>query len=175
MSTIDLLVLGILMRGARNAYELVRYIREHQVDRVVKISEPAIFKACRRLAEKGYVDGETVRESGVPDKVVYAINDLGRARFMELMEHFASSYKPFYLEINTVLWNIDGLPKKAARQILTAMQRQLHMAYSAVQGHEAEVADQVPFGPRQIIKQYRMTFATLVQWVDEMVLEFEAR
>lgn len=78
MSTIDLIVLGILLKGRKSAYELVRFIHERELRRVLKISDPAVFKSCRRLAEKNYLDGETVSGQGVPDKVVYAINKQGK-------------------------------------------------------------------------------------------------
>lgn len=172
MSTIDLLVLGILLQGARNAYELVRLIREKEIHRVLKISEPAVFKSCRRLAEGGYLDGKTVREAGVPDKVVYRVNSKGKARFDELMTHFAKEFKPFYLDFNTVLWNIEIMEKSAARKLLLSLQEQLHHARTWVTQHEAEVRDFLPFGPRQIVKQYCMTITALAQWVDQAVEEF---
>lgn len=173
MSTIDLIVLGILMQGAKSAYEMVRFIRENQLASVLKISEPAVFKSCRRLAEAGLLDGETIRTSGVPDKVVYAVNASGQARFQELMCHFTREYKPFYLDINAVVWNIENLPGEEGRKLLAGLQVQLSMAKKYIIQHEAEMRDKLPFGPRQIVKQYRMTITALADWIDEAVKEFE--
>lgn len=174
MSTIDLIVLGILMQGAKNAYELVRFVREKELKSVLKISEPAVFKCCRRLAEAEYLDGETVRSPGVPDKVVYAVNDKGRARFHELMIHFTREYKPFYLDINAVMWNIDNLPKEEGRTLLAGLQAQLSMAKKYIIQHDDEMSDKLPFGPRQIIKQYRMTIGALADWIDQALEEFDS-
>jgi DNA-binding PadR family transcriptional regulator len=174
MSSVDLLMLGILMQGPRNAYEVVRFIHERQASRMVKISDPAVFKGCKRLYENGYLDGETVHEEGVPDKVVYAINAKGRVRFLELMHHFAATFKPLYLDINAVIWNISNLERPEAESILTKMQQQIHMAREAVGLHEAQVAENLPFGARQIVKQYRMIFTTLAQWIDELIAEYGA-
>ncbi len=172
MSTIDLLVLGILMRGARNAYEVVRFIREKEIHRILKISEPAVFKSCRRLAKGGFLDGETVREAGVPDKVVYQVNSKGRERFYELMAHFAKDFKPFYLDFNTVIWNIDTLEKDEGEKVLLTLQEQLHQAREWITEHEKEVRDHLPFGPRQIVKQYLMTISALAEWIDQALVDF---
>lgn len=172
MSTIDLLVLGILLKNAINAYEVVRFTRENEIHRILKISEPAIFKSCRRLAEAGYLDGETVRTAGVPDKVVYTVNEQGRQRFYELMSHFAQEFKPFYLDFNTVLWNIDNVDKAEGTRMLLTLQTQLHMAKAWITQHDAEVKERLAFGPRQIVKQYRMTITTLSDWIDEAIDEY---
>ncbi len=174
MSTIDLLVLGILMHGAKNAYELVRYIREREIHRILKISEPAVFKSCRRLAESGYLDGETVRETGVPDKVIYRVNSKGKERFYALMGHFANEFKPFYLDFNTVLWNIDTLEKPEGKKLLLVLQEQLHLTREWIVQHEKEGRDHLPFGTRQIVKQYRMTISALADWIDQAVEEFDS-
>ncbi len=172
MSTIDLLILGILLQGAKNAYEVVRFIREREIHRIMKISEPAVFKSCRRLAEGGYLDGETVREAGVPDKVVYRVNSKGQERFHELMVHFAQEFKPFYLDFNTVLWNIETMERSEGRKLLLTLQEQLHQAKTWVVRHEQEVRAHLPFGPRQIVKQYTMTITALAEWIDQAVAEF---
>jgi DNA-binding PadR family transcriptional regulator len=173
MSTIDLIVLGILLSKARNAYDLVRFIRDSRIDRVLKISEPAVFKSCRRLAAAGYLDGETVRSEGVPDKVVYAVNASGKQRFTELMTHFAQEVKPFYLDFNSVMWNIDQLQKPQALQLLTTIREQLHAIHHWVTEHEKEVRDHLPFGARQIVRQYCMTVGALAQWSDQALEEFK--
>ncbi|MEK7704232.1 MAG: PadR family transcriptional regulator [Myxococcota bacterium] len=173
MSTIDLVVLGILLQGAKNAYELVRYIREREIHRVLKVSEPAVFKSCRRLAEAGYLDGETVHEPGVPDKVVYEVNSRGRARFDELMGHFVQDFRPFYLEINAVLWNIGLVDQAEGKRLLLSLQQQLHAAKTWVTAHEQEVREILPFGPRQIVKQYGMTLSALSDWIDQAVDDYE--
>ena len=174
MSTIDLIVLSILFKNPLNAYELVRFVKERSVDRVLKVSEPAIFKSCLRLAKSGYLEGEVVHEPGVPDKVVYQINDRGRERMVELMTHFAHHFQPYFFNFNTVIWGIQNMTPNIGKELLEALQAQLHMVKFGIIEHEREVASTLPFGSRQIVKQYRMTISCLVEWIDEVVVEFEA-
>ena len=168
MSTVDL-----IFKKPKNAYELVRFIQKRQVSRVLKISTPAIFKSCRRLADNGYLVGKTVHEPGVPNKVIYQINEKGRERFYELMFYFSKNIKPYFLEFNTVLWNIETLEPKKAYALLLELQNQLKVFQSGVIIHEKKMGNYIPFGPRQIIKQYRMTITTLVKWIEDVVKEFE--
>ena len=174
MSTTDLIVLSILLNHPQNAYELIRFIKDRRVDRVLKVSEPGIFKSCRRLADGGYLDGETIREPGVPDKVVYQINAKGRKRMLELMAHFANHFKMYFFDFNTVIWGVENMAPNEGRELLKTLQGQLHGIKSGVIAHEQEVADSLPFGSRQIVKQYRMTISCLVEWIDEVVVDFEA-
>ena len=174
MSIIDLIVLGILLKNPLNAYELVRYVKNRRIDRVLKVSEPAIFKSCRRLAKAGYIDGETVREANVPDKVVYQINAAGRERLYELLAHYAHKVSPYFFDFNAVVWGVDCVSPKKGLSLLKELQDQLHNIKQGVVAHEKEVASSLPFGARQIVKQYRMTISTLVEWMDELVIEYEA-
>ncbi len=152
----------------------MRLVRERQLHRVLKISEPAVFKSCRRLADNGLLDGHTVSAAGVPDKVVYQVNAQGRERFYELMGHFVAEFRPFYLEFNTVLWNIGSVEREQGEALLLTLQRQLHEARQWVTRHEEEVRDSLPFGPRQIVRQYRMMLTTLAEWIDGALEEFRA-
>ena len=172
MSSIDLIVLGILLNQPQNAYELVRYVKSRRIDRVLKISEPAIFKSCRRLAKSEFIDGETVREPNVPDKVVYRINEKGRARLNELLMHFAAKVSPYYFDFNTVIWGVECVPPSEGLALLKTLHSQLLVIKAGIIEHEQAVAQQLPFGARQIVKQYRMTISTLVEWMDEVVHEY---
>jgi len=174
MSTIDLIVLAILLKNPLNAYELVRWVKNRRIDRVLKVSEPAIFKSCRRLAKSGYIDGETVREVNVPDKVIYHINQSGRERLYELLTHFAQQVNPYFFDFNTVVWGIDSVAPEQGLQLLKQLQDNLHSIKSGVIEHEKAVASSLPFGARQIVKQYRMTITALVKWIDSVVTDFEA-
>jgi len=58
MSTIDLIILGILLENPMNAYGLTHFIDDKQVGRLLKISKPAVYKCCKRLFKAECLDGE---------------------------------------------------------------------------------------------------------------------
>ena len=53
MSTIDLIVLGMLKKQALSAYELQKQVDYRNISRWVKISTPSIYKKVLQLEEKG--------------------------------------------------------------------------------------------------------------------------
>ena len=168
MSTIELIILGILQKKPMNAYELANFIDERQVGRMLKISTPAIYKTCKRLYKANYLDGETIREGENPEKVVYSVNPNGKKHFFSLMEHFSGTLQPFYMDFNAFLWNIDLLKPKKAIEMLENLKAQLIQLKQWVIPHENE-AQAESFAVRMIIKQYRMVLFTLVDWIEETI------
>lgn len=173
MSTIDLIILGVLMEQSMNAYELVNTIESKKAGHILKISKPAIYKSCKRLYKGGYLDGVRIREGESPEKVIYSINDTGKKYFYKLMEHFSKNLKPFHLEFNTFLWNIDKLDKQKGLAMLKTLQSELKIITKYVMSHEEEVQHSINFASKMIVKQYRMMFETLIQWIDETIEEYK--
>jgi len=172
MSTIDLIILGILQKKPMNAYELTNFIDEKQVNRMVKISAPAVYKACKRLYQSEYLLGKTIRDGENPEKMLYSVNAKGKKHFYNLMAHFSGNIQHFYFDFNTFIWNIDQLQPRKALEMLRNLQGELTQLRDWVIPHEKEVS-RAPFSIRMIVKQYRMILNALVQWITEAVQEFE--
>ena len=175
MSSVELIILGLLMERPRNAYELARLIDERQLGRILKISKPAVYKCCKRLSRDGYLKGKTTRDGEMPEKVTYTVTDKGKGHFHRLMEHFSGSIIPFYMEFNTFLWNIDKLDRKKALELMRNLQKELVALKTWVIAHERQEKPNSPFASAAIVKQYRMVITTLVTWIEETVKEFEAK
>ncbi len=173
MSTIDLIILGILLQNPMNAYELIRFIDDKEVGRLLKISTPAIYKCCKRLFKAGYLDGEKVREGENPEKMIYAVNKKGQDRFYKLMEHFSGNVNPFYFEFNCFLLNIDKLEKTKALEMLEKLKVQLQELRDWIIQHEKEKSSGIAFNARMIVKQYRMLIITLVTWIEETIEDYK--
>ena len=172
MSTIDLIILGILHEKAMNAYELARYIEDKQVYRLLKISQPAVYKNCKRLFKSGYLSGEKVRQGENPEKVIYKVSKKGKDYFYELMEHFSRQVQPFYFDFNTFIWNMNKLKPDKAFAMLQELHAGLLQWKEWIIQHEQE-ATLAPFHIRIIVKQYRMILVTLVEWVEEVLHDFK--
>lgn len=175
MSSVELIVLGILLKNPLNAFELTRLIDNQQVTRILKISKPAVYKCCRRLSRDGHLKGKTTRAGEMPEKVVYTVTRKGREHFNKLMEHFSGTIIPFYMEFNTFLWNIDRLDKQKALGLMRNLQRELVAVKKWIVAHEREEKPHMSFASAAIVRQYRMVITTLVIWIEETVKEFEAR
>lgn len=173
MSTIDLIILGILLKEPQNAFELTRYIERKNIGRLIKISKPAVYKCCKRLFKDGFLDGKIVREGEMPEKTIYTVNPKGKDRFHELMRHYSNNLKPFYFEFNSFLWNIDELESEQGLEMLQNLETQLKSFAKWIDQHEKEIPAEAGFSVRMIVKQYRMLLLTLITWVEEAIMEFK--
>jgi len=176
-STVDLMVLGLLLEKPRNAYELVRLVEERQLTRLLQISKPAVYKSCKRLFGTGLLDGQTVREGELPEKVIYKVNRRGKHHFAKLMDHYSKEIQPIYFSFNSFLWQLDKLPASDALSKLEQLQASLRATKEWIDAHEKEAraSASLSFPARVIIKQYRMLITTLVEWIAETKKEFEKR
>ena len=177
MSTIDLIILGILLEKKKNAYELAKLIEDRGIDKFLKVSVPAIYKNCKRLYQSGYLNGQRVREGEMPEKLVYSINKKGKEHFHNLMKYYSSSMHhdptPFFIDFNSFLWNIEKLEMSEAIEMLENLQFQLIRTEKWIIQHEKEAQSREPFTSRMIIKQYRIMVDTLVIWVEETIEEYK--
>jgi DNA-binding PadR family transcriptional regulator len=170
-SSVDLTLLGLLIEKPRNPYELAHFIQTRYLDKLLKISQPAVYKNCKKLFQSGFLDGKTMREGELPEKVTYSVNKKGEMHFKQLMNHF-NEIKPFYFEHNSFIWNLDKMDNNESR----AMLKNLHSSFVTLRdlliGHEKEVALSYGFGVKALVKQYRMVMETLVNWVEGIAKDY---
>ena len=170
MSTIDLFILGLLQDKAMNAYEIAQYVQNRQIFHLMKISQPAIYKNCKKLFQAGYLTGEKVKEGENPEKIIFKVSKEGKKYFLELMQHFSSHVPPFYFDFNTFIWNMDKLAPEKGLAMLKTLVNELTQLKQWITHHEKEVSS-APIQIRLIVKQGRMIIYTLVQWAEEALVE----
>ena len=81
MSTIDLVILGIVSEKPQSAYDIQKDIEYHHLSRWTKISVPSIYRKVLQLSEKGYLQSNIVKGDRFADKAVYSLTDEGRKYF----------------------------------------------------------------------------------------------
>ena len=168
-STIDLLVLGILTETSMNAYELAKFIGDRQVGSFLKVSDPAVYKCCKRLFQQGYLDGNSVREGNHPSKTIYNINADGVEKFNELMMFYSSDLPQWNIEFNAFIWHLEKLEKKQGLKMLLELRDSLKEKGISLNKHLSDLTPYLPFSARMILKQHTMTITTLIAWLDETI------
>ena len=172
-STIDLIILGILTESPMNAYEIIQYISERQIGNFLKISDPAIYKSCKRLLHDGLVDGTSVKEGNQPNKTVYRINPDGEFKFNQLMVHYSSNLNNWNIEFNSFMWNLEKVDKQQGLQMLANLGDLLREKESWFKDHDVELLPYIPFSARMVLTQYSMMTTTLVAWIEGATEEYE--
>lgn len=119
MATIDLIVLGILKKEPLSAYDIQKLAEYRNISEWVKISTPSIYKKVIQLEEKGFIQGNAVKEGRMPEKVIYSLTDAGEKEFESLMYELASKPIHFYLDFNAVIVNLSSLSPEDRRSCLS--------------------------------------------------------
>ena len=111
MSSIDLVILGIVLEKPQSAYDIQKDVEYHHFPRWTKISVPSIYRKVLQLSEKGYLHSNIVKGDKFADKAIYSITDQGRAYFKELMAACAAGPVPLLFDFNVVITNLNKMDK----------------------------------------------------------------
>ena len=111
MSSIDLVILGMLLEKPQSAYEIQKDIEYHHFSRWTKISIPSIYKKVHHLKEKGYLKSQVKKGSKFAKKAVYSITDEGKSYFFQLMKDCVDQPVSFIFDFNVVITNLNKIEK----------------------------------------------------------------
>lgn len=109
MTTIDLIVLGMLKDQNLSAYDIQKLVEYRNISKWVKVSTPSIYKKVLQLEEKGLIEGTAIKEGKMPEKAVYSLTDAGKKEFETLMLEIAEKPIYLFLDFNAVIVNMDKL------------------------------------------------------------------
>ena len=112
MSSIDLVILGIVMEKPQSAYDIQKDVEYHHLSRWTKISVPSIYRKVLQMNEQGYLESSIVKGDKFADKAVYSITDKGRAYFGQLMETYAIQKVPLLFDFNVVITNLNKMERE---------------------------------------------------------------
>lgn len=112
MTTIDLIVLGILEKESLSAYDIQKLVEYRNISKWVKISTPSIYKKVIQLEEKGYVKSAMVKEGKMAEKAVYSLTPEGKVEFEKLMLKISLQPINIFLDFNAVIVNLENLSLK---------------------------------------------------------------
>ena len=68
MSSIDLVILGIVLEKPQSAYDIQKDVEYHHLSRWTKISVPSIYRKVLQLSDKGYLQSDIVKGDKFADK-----------------------------------------------------------------------------------------------------------
>lgn len=70
MSSIDLVILGIVMEKPQSEYDIQKDVEYHHFSRWMNISVPSIYRKVLQLAENGYLQIDIVKGDRFANKAV---------------------------------------------------------------------------------------------------------
>ena len=163
MSSIDLVILGIVLEKPQSAYDIQKDVEYHHFSRWTKISVPSIYRKVLQLSEKGYLQSDIVKGDKFADKAIYSITDQGRAYFKELMASYAAGPVSLLFDFNVV--------KTEALELVSALRRSIQSSAESNEGHAREFTD-IPLVGRTIFEQQQLLYRALLEWLDHFEGQF---
>ena len=174
MSSIDLVILGIVLEKPQSAYDIQKDVEYHHFPRWIKISTPSIYRKVLQLSEKGYLQSSIVKGDRFADKAVYSITDEGREYFNELMSFFASQPIPLLFDFNVVITNLNRVDSDSALNIVSSLRNTISASLQSVNEYALEYAD-IPLVGRSIFHQQQLLYQSLLEWLDDFEDQFKGK
>lgn len=163
MSTIDLMLLGVLMQKPMNAYEMKKEMENRSIQNWIKISSPSIYKNFLKLYKQGYVDGKVVREGEMPEKTIYSINDKGRKYFMRLMQQYSECPGTVYIDFCVFIANLQNIDSKTGLQMIEHLLENLAIKRDSV-SDQLKAEHEESFYATAIIELYSQMYQLFCNW-----------
>ena len=167
MSTIDLIVLGMLKKEPLSAYDIQKLVEYRNISRWVRISTPSIYKKVIQLEKKGLISGTTVKEGKMPEKVVYTLPDTGHAEFERLMADIAAQPIHLFLDFNAVIVNLDALPPEEQQARLADIEKNISILKAYLEDNlaEKEQLPEIPATGLAVLKQQLILANAIEEWL----------
>ncbi len=173
MSSIDLIVLGMVMERPQSAYELQKDVKAHHLSRWTRVSVPSIYKKVLQLRAAGYLEGGAARGGRSADKTVYTITEKGRYYFRQLMEECAGGQVAFLLDLNVMVTNLNKLEKEEGLRLLGLLRQSLTASAHSNRLYAQQFKD-IPLVGRTVFEQQELLYAALERWLDDFERRFAA-
>ena len=165
MSSINLILLGILKKQSHNAYDVANIIDTNHFNELVKISKPAVYKNLIKLCNQKFLSSKTIKDNNMPAKVFYSITEKGKRYFYKLMQENASKSHDIFFDFNSFIVNLHLLTKKERSQLLNDLQEQLYKKKQLYKGYKKEYKS-APIEGRGIINQFYAINNSLIDWLE---------
>lgn len=172
MSSIDLVILGIVSEQPQSAYDIQKDVEYHHFSRWTKISVPSIYRKVIQLNEQGYLKSSIVKGDKFADKAIYEITDKGRSYFEQLMNSYANKEVSFLFDFNVVITNLNKMEKAKALELVKDLRNSIISSAHATDEYATEYPD-IPLVGKSIFEQQKLLYRSLLEWLNTFENQFK--
>ena len=172
MSTINLIILGMLKDGPQNAYEINKTLINRNIQHWVKISPQGVYRNVLQLNEKGYITGKSVKEGKNPEKTIYSITSKGQRHFLNLMKKYSKDIGNAYFDFNTVIVNLTRVNRVLGETLIDSIYKQMQERKKIIEYNLQSRKKNIPAEGLAVIEQYNILYKNLIHWMEGFKKEY---
>ncbi len=165
MSSIDLVVLGIVLEKPQSAYDIQKDVEYHNLSKWTKISVPSIYRKVLQLKESGYLESNIVKGDRFADKAIYSITEKGKKYFEKLMFTYVSQDIPLLFDFNVVIANLNKVSPDEAIRLITQLRESIKISAKTNEDYAIQYAN-IPLVGRTILEQQKLLYNSLLKWLE---------
>jgi DNA-binding PadR family transcriptional regulator len=175
MTTIDLIVLGMVKQEPLSAYDIQKLVEYRNISKWVKISTPSIYKKVIKLEEKGFIKGTVVKEGKMPEKAIYSLTDLGEIEFEKLMLTISSKPISIFLDFNAVIVNLNGLSPEKQKACLDNIENNVKILKTYIETNidSKENLPEIPMTGKVVLQQQFSLVKSIENWLKSIKKYFK--
>ena len=173
MSSIDLVILGIVLEQPQSAYDIQKDVDYHHFSMWTKISVPSIYRKVIQLNKKGYLQSDIVKGERFADKTVYSITEKGKAYFEQLMADYANQPVPLLFDFNVVISNLNKMEQSKALELVTQLRNSIISSQQINKEYANEYYAHLPLVGKTIFDQQQLLYKALLEWIDAFEKQFK--
>lgn len=172
MSTIDLMLLGVLMKEPMNAYEIKKVMEYRRIKKWIKISSPSVYKNLVKLYKSGFLDGQLVREGEMPEKTVYTINDKGKKYFMRLMQKYSEEPGELHIDFSAFIANLCYVDRETGLKMIEDLQHSLACQRDCIKEEINKKINRASFYGMATIELHLQTYTMFCEWAEKFKKQY---
>ncbi|MGP3954660.1 PadR family transcriptional regulator [Nonomuraea sp. 3N208] len=172
MSSMRVLILGVLLNGPMNGYGVRRRLEGMSADVWASVAYGSIYHGLGKMADEGLLE---IVEGGKGGKGVYTITEAGREEFQRLLLKAWHEVRPIIDPFQVALTFIDKLEKQELLSALHGRMAQLKMGVETM-GHIVDVKHHhgAPDHIRENLLLTRAMLQAQLDWIEKAIPRVEA-
>lgn len=172
MSSIDLVILAMVLEKPQSAYDIQKDVDYHNLSRWTKISIPSVYRKVIELNKKGYIKSNIIKGDRFADKAIYSITDKGRNYFEQLMNDYSTKPVMLLFDFNVVIANLNKMDKSKALDLIKKLRENI-ITVSKSNDEYSNKYKNIPLTGRTIFEQQKKLYSSLLDWLDEFEDSFK--
>lgn len=168
MSSIDIIVLGVLMKGSQSAYHINKTLERSRAGDWLKISEPAVYRNIRKLCTNGYLSDHSERDGARPEKRVYTITSQGRKRLLDLIHEASQSPVRINCSFDAYIAHLNYVGHDEGAKLIRSLKQNISQRQQEMAAIMKAAAPGLSLLTKSVIDLRMRYLRTAQEWVEDL-------